>query len=209
MKPKPLWSVGVLLMSFWFIGMSQPVHASSFQSYAKDVYYLGVGGMPPALSDFAANPRAYLRSEVAYQSLKQGFERPLNRSLSDAEFSELLDSNRVRAELDCVGRITTAGISQAGEVGWTNRKCYVDEKLIELQVNDRWQVVASQGCFNLVQSKKPAESEIEILSGPLMYSPKIFIQETQGITVHTCDCPGNHGCHNDIYLPGNRVYLLQ
>jgi hypothetical protein len=223
MKPNlPLRSVVVLLMSLWFISVSQSVYAaSSFQSYAKDVYNLGVGGMPPTLSDFAVNPRAYLRSETAYQSLKQGFEESLNRSLSDAEFSALLASNQVRSDLDCVGRINTAGINQADVIGWSSRKCYFDEKLIELQVNDKWQVVASQGCFNLVDYRKlpvrqieaapvePAEPQIEVTSGQLLRSPKVFIQQTPGITVHLCGCPGNHRCHDDVYLPGYRAILIR
>jgi hypothetical protein len=218
MKPK-LWLIGVLLMSLWFISASQSAFASSYQSYAKDVYYLGVGGVPPTLHRFATNPRAYLRSEAAYQSLKQGFEIPLNRSLSDAEFQALLASDQVRAELDCVGWITTAGIDLAAAVGWSNRKCYVDEKLIELQVDGRWQVVASQGCFNLVRPPPlpvppievaPPVPPLVVTSGPPpLQSPKVFIQETLGMTVHLCGCPGDHSCHDDIYLPGNRVYLLQ
>ena len=140
---------------------------------------------------------------------KEGFETPLNRSLSDAEFSELLSSSRVRAEQDCVGSITTAGINAAGEIGWSSRPCYFDEKLIELQVNGRWQVVASQGCFNLIEPPPQPERTIEISSDPMLQSAKVFVQETQGITVHVCDCPGNHSCHNDIYLPGYRAYLLQ
>jgi hypothetical protein len=232
MKPKlPLRSVVVLLMSFWFIGVSQSVHASSFESYVKDVFYIGVGGMPPTLSDFAAHPRAYLRLEAAYQSLKQGFEESLNRSLSDSEFQTLLASDQVRADLDCVGRITTAGISEAGAVGWSNRKCYSDEKLIELQVNGRWQVVASQGCFNLVRPQMepipavpqlvtiPTEPQPEVISeepqlklvprSPLLSSPEVFVQETRGIVVHSCDCPGSHSCHSDIYLPSYRAYLVR
>jgi len=220
MKPKlPLWSVMGLLMSFWFISMPQTVSAaSSFQSYAKDVYYLGVGGIPPTLNDFALNPRAYLRSEAAYNSLKQGFEESLSRSLSDAEFQTLLASDQVRAQRNCVGRITTAGISKAGTVRWSSRECYLDEKLIELQVNGLWQVVASQGCFNLVRPLKTAlpqsevvskKPQIEVISGPPpLHSPKVFVQETWGITVHSCDCPGNHGCHDDVYLPGYRATLL-
>jgi hypothetical protein len=212
MKPK-LWSIGMMLMSFLFIGLSQSVSASSFQSYVKDTFYLGVGGVPPTLEDFAVNPRAYLRSEAAFQSLKQGFETPLNRSLSDAEFSALLASDRVRAELDCVGRITTAGITQAGAIGWSSRDCYFDEKLIELKVDNRWYVVASQGCFNLVESQiemTPADQEINMISGsPLLQSPKVFVQETRGIVVHSCDCPNNHGCHSDIYLPSYRGTLVR
>ena len=232
MNPKRLWSIGILLMSVWFIGISQSVYAASpFQSYAKDVYYIGVGGLPPTLTDFAVNPRAYLRSEAAYESLKQGFEEALHRSLSDEEFQALLASDQVRAQRDCVGRLTTAGISEAGAIGWSNRKCYLDEKLIEVQVDGRWQVVASQGCFNLVRPQmevipvvpqlvviptvpqpeaSPGEPQIEITSGgPLLYAPRVFIQETWGITVHSCDCAGNHGCHNDTYLSGYRAYLLQ
>jgi hypothetical protein len=232
MKPTRLWSIGLLLMSLWFISASQSVYAASpFQSYAKDVYYIGVGGMPPTLSDFAANPRAYVRSEAAYQSLKQGFAESLNRSLSDTEFQALLASDQVRAQRDCVGRITTAGISEAGAVGWSSRECYFDEKLIELQVGGLWQVVASQGCYNLVRPQMevipvvpqlvaiptepqpeatPGEPQIEITSGgPLLHAPRVFVQETWGITVHACDCAGNHGCHDDTYLPGYRVYLLQ
>lgn len=201
--------IGAFLTGVMALMMPLTIQASSFQSYAKDSYYLGVGGMPPSLEGFAADPRAYLRSEAAYQSLKEGFETPLNRSLSDAEFSELLSSSRVRAEQDCVGSITTAGINAAGEIGWSSRPCYFDEKLIELQVNGRWQVVASQGCFNLIEPPPQPERTIEISSDPMLQSAKVFVQETQGITVHVCDCPGNHSCHNDIYLPGYRAYLLQ
>lgn len=204
-----LSAIGAFLTGVMALMMPLVIQASSFQSYAKDTYYLGGGGMPPSLDDFATNPRAYLRSEAAYQSLKQGFETPLNRSLSDAEFSELLSSSQVRAQKDCVGTITTAGINAAGEIGWSSRTCYFDEKLIELQVDGRWQVVASQGCFNLVEAPPPTDHQIEISSGPVVHSAKVFVQETQGITVHVCDCPGDHSCHNDIYLPGNRVYLLQ
>lgn len=223
MKLTRLRSIGLLLMSLWLISASQSALASSFQSYAKDAYYLGaLGGKPPTLDTFAANPRAHLRSEAAYQSLKQGFEIPLNRSLNDAEFQALLASDQVRAELDCVGELTTAGIDLFGAVGWSGRECYFGEKLIELQVDDgRWQVVASQGCFNLVRPEVepipvvpqpevvPENPPLIVTSEPLRHSPKVLVQETRGITVHLCNCPGNHRCHNDIYLPGYRAILIR
>ena len=124
-------------------------------SYAKDQYYIGKGGTPPSLPAFAANPRKYLRSEAAYQSLKGGFASALGTSLSDAGFQQLLNSDQVRL-VPCRGKITTAGILPNGTVGWGERDCYQDEWLIQVQTpSGVWQTVASQGCFNLVKPTPP------------------------------------------------------
>lgn len=212
MKPKRIWSIGIVLMSVWFIGISQSSIAGSYQSYVKDPYYLGVGGTPPTLDEFAVNPRAYLRSEAAYLSLKNGFAELLGRSLSDEAFSRLLASDQVRAERYCVGYINTAGITPAGGVKWSVRGCYLGEKLIELKVHNQWQVVASQGCFNLVKPKDAvtqAKPKIEVISAPPpLRSPEVIVRETRGIFVHSCNCPRNHACHDDIYLPGYQSFII-
>jgi len=131
---------------------------TGYSSFVQEAYYLGEGGTPPSMTAFAANPRNYLRSDAAYATLKQGFERAIGEDLSDQEFSELLASDRVRL-VDCVGRIRTAGINPQGTIGWSVRACYSGEQLIEVQVGERWVLVASQGCFNLVQPYIPPEPE--------------------------------------------------
>jgi hypothetical protein len=222
MKLTQLRSIGLLLMSLWLISASQSAFASSFQSYAKDAYYLGaLGGKPPTLAEFANNPRAFVRSEFAYQSLKQKFEITLSRSLNDAEFQALLASDQVRAELKCEGKIRTSAIDKAGNIKWLIRDCYLKEYLIEVSVDNEWYVVASQGCFNLVRPEVepipvvpqpevvPENPPLIVTSEPLRHSPKVLVQETRGITVHLCNCPGNHRCHNDIYLPGYRAILIR
>jgi hypothetical protein len=210
MKPTRLLSIGLLLMSFWFISASQSVFASSYHSYAKDVYYIGVGGMPPTLTDFAVNPRAYLRSEAAFESLKQGFEEALNRSLSDEEFSELLVSDKVRAELKCEGRIRTSAIDKVGNMKWIIRDCYSNEYLIEVFVDNYWYVVASQGCFNLVESqvvlepKKPLPAKpervrrVRVINHPpaVVHIPGGWIGLENGHGI-------NHG--NTVYSPGTWI----
>ena len=127
---------------------------TGYSSFVQDAYYLGEGGTPPSMTAFASNPRDYLRSDAAYATLKQGFESAIGVDLSDLEFSELLASDRVRL-VDCVGRIRTAGINPQGNVGWSVRACYSGEQLIEVEVGGQWVLVASQGCFNLVQPYTP------------------------------------------------------
>lgn len=213
MKQKLLGAIVVFLMGFCFISLPQSATAGSLQSFVTDEYYLGAGGQPPALGDFATNPHSYLRSTAAYNALKKGFAAKLGRTLSDAEFRSILASDQVRLR-KCTGRISTAGISQQGKVGWSTRSCYAGEKLIELRTGDRWQVVASQGCFNLVRplpvapKPKPKPPALTVTSKPVMDSPKVFIQETYGLHVHTNQCC--HGCgSSSIYLPGSRAILVK
>jgi hypothetical protein len=206
MKQNPIWAFVFVLVSFCFISLPQASAAGSLQSYAVDKYYLGAGGTPPTLSQFGSNPRAYLRSEVAYNSLKNHFSKQLGRSLSESEFSSLMQSNQVRL-VSCTGRIKTSGISQKGSVGWSNRACYTGEQLIQLNVNGQWRTVASQGCFNLVQLNEPSAPPFQVTTSRALSSAQVFIQQTAGVHVHTSQCC--HGCGVDIYLPGSRVILLQ
>jgi|GEM_PF-1851546 len=223
MKQSLFGAIVMALMSFWFIGTPQSVSAGSLQSFVIDEYYLGAGGKPPELATFANDPRAFLRSEDAYIALKKGFADKLGHSaLSDVEFEQILAGDQVRL-VNCTGRINTAGINRKGNVGWSTRSCYAGEKLIELRVGNNWQLVASQGCFNLVRpispvptfipkpkpKPQPKPPSLEVTSGPLLHSPKVFIQQTPGLTVHSCACPGNHSCHSDIYLPGTRSFLFK
>lgn len=181
--------------------ISGAANAGSLASYANDQYYLGAGGTPPALHDFAANPRAYLRSDTAYRSLKNGFVLKLGTDLSDVEFQTLLQSDQVRL-VACIGRIHTAGISQQGLIGWSSRACYVGEQLIELNVNGKWVVVASQGCFNLV---RPMPVPVVVKPAPPVTRTIIVPQAptvlwSQGPHVPLANCPTD-GSHNHIKLP--------
>jgi len=210
-KLNPICSIGVLLVSFLLAGMTLTVQASSYKSFVKDIYYLGAGGVPPTLSAFAADPRAFLRSEAAYQSLKQGFEKLLHRSLSDGEFTDLLASHEVRTKLLCEGRILTSGINDVGDVAWSERECYFNEYLIELRVGDTWYVVASQGCFNLVESQTEMTSnnqvpvkkmkiirEVTNHSPDILYIPDVWF----GLNYGNYGNYGNGGNGNIIRFPG-------
>lgn len=166
----------------------QTAAASGYTSFVKDSYYLGHGGTPPSLAAFAANPRAYLRSEAAYQHLKNGFGAALGRSLNDQEFQTILASDQVRLR-DCSGRITTAGVKGA-DMRWTTRSCYAGEKLIELNVNNQWVVVASQGCFNLVRPEQPVAAPAKVCRFVKTGQSEVGGQTTivPGIHVHDAYC---------------------
>lgn len=125
---------------------------AQYHPFVKDSHYLGIGRTSAALSQVASEPLHYLRSEAAYNTLRTHLGAYIEGApLSNAEFRQLLESDRLRL-VPCVGAIKTAGITESGQVGWSVRSCYDAEQLLELKVSDSWIVVASQGCYNPVQS---------------------------------------------------------
>lgn len=236
MKQTPTWAVLGLLMGVVPISMvGGPSHAqptSGFQNpiddlevvpgddgrwhgFAKPEYLLQTGGTPPTLKQMAAHPegpRHFFRHENAYLAFKGGFEKTLGRELSDAAFVQILGSDGVRDTTDCVGRIKTNRVNDAGEISYFNRACRPGEKLIEVKVDGSWHVVGSQGCLNQVfevyrpvtpkPKPKPKTQQCVWVDEGKEYHPGGVIS-SPGLHVH------GEGCGHDlsIYLPGTTMVL--
>ncbi len=219
----------VVLLAVGFIAISSAAATAdvtrNWKPFVKDKYYLGDGGIPPTLAELAADPREYFRSEEAYLVFKSGFEARLGLQLEDAAFAQILTSDGVRLT-SCQGIISTNGIDILGNTKKFERRCYMGEKLIQVKVDDKWHTVASQGCLNQVfamraiQPKptkpkpKPAPAPVAKATpvpgsvfantgtGQMLPRPRVVVQETVGIHVHTDDCG------HSIYLPGYRAGVV-
>ena len=140
--------------------------AAEYHGFVKNQWYIGKGGKAVSLNDFAANPPKYLRPGAAYDHLRHHMAKTVGKkSLSDAEFRNLLKSDKVRL-VACTGQIKTAGITDGGQVGWKERSCYQNENLIMVQVAGVWTIVASQGCYNPVMAQRPPLPLSPITPGP-------------------------------------------
>ena len=137
------------------LGFGSNASAESYHGFVRDAYYIGKGGKVVSPKDFAANPQKYTRSDVVYLALREHFSRVVGKPLGDVEFRALLASDDVRL-VPCVeDKISTAGVTDKGNIAWHKRNCYKDERLIEAKVPGGWMVVASQGCYNPVEGVRP------------------------------------------------------
>ena len=102
------------------------------------------------LQELAKEPKTHFQSPAAYEAFKKSFEAHAHYKMTDAEFASLLGSKRVKAEACNVASIRTAGIDDAGHIGWIDRACTPGEDLISIAVGNTWTVVAAMGCLNPV-----------------------------------------------------------
>ena len=100
------------------------------------------------LADLAKDPKTHFQSAAAYEVFKKAFEAHAHYSMTDAEFAKLLASDRVKTEACGSEEITTAGIDDAGHVGWIKRSCLPGEELLSFKIGNSWTVVAAMGCLN-------------------------------------------------------------
>ena len=100
------------------------------------------------LAELAKDPKAHFQSAAAYDVFKKAFEAHAHYSMTDAEFAKLLGSDRVKTEACGNAEITTAGIDDAGHVGWIKRACLPGEELLSFKIGNAWTVVAAMGCLN-------------------------------------------------------------
>lgn len=196
MKQKLLGVVGVFLMGFCFISLPQSTSAQTTKVWRT----MQAGAHPPTVEAAQA------------QCIRSGVS-----TAECAEFASKLLSNQCPKV--SVPDNTRYGFMNGaqGTQGPTLKmlggntpvlRCYLSSgRMLD------WyhvSVIGARACNNVGEPILVSKaSQLEVTSGPLMSSPKVFIQETQGITVHLCACPGSHKCHNDIYLPGNRAILLK
>ena len=195
------FAVLVTLSSGFLLALPADAQGTA-RPFVQDQFYQGAGNEPPTLEQFAIDPMTYLRSSTAYAALRAQFARALSvGSLSETEFKALFANGHVRATKLCTGQINTDGILPSGQIVSNTRGCYAGERLIELNVQGNWVVVASQGCFNssrLVRAPQPPAKVCRWVDLPNTYEPgRVF--SNPGLNVRTESC----GCGIDIDLPGS------
>lgn len=171
-----------------------PAGAQSLASFAKDEHYLGQGGTPPSLQSFAATPQTYLRSPGAHAALA---------SHLGVATEQLPTALQGLVTEPCDGRqIETAGITAAGGVNWTTRKCYRGEELIvRISPSGERQVVASLGCLNPVRrviavpraSTPPPRTSWGVMNTPprIVTVPDLNVCGCYTLPGHTSIMPGS------------------
>ena len=176
------------------------------QSFVQDPYYLGLGGTPPTLLEFADNPRMYLRSEAAYVALRQRFADVLGLdTLSEQGFQELLRSDQVRLR-PCTdfGRFRTYGVLPTNVVVDSSRTtCYVNEKFIEVNVRGVWKVAGSQGCFNPVILVRPPQPPKQLVCRNVPFSSVVG----SGMHQHLDGTWYPSNCGNPLHVPGYTITI--
>ncbi len=208
MKVAHLWALLVslnllLAVSFFTTFAALPASAQdSARSFVQDQYYR----TPPSLSAFADNPRAYLRSEVAYAALRHRFAVVLGRGyLSEQDFRELLNSDQVRLRpCSDFGRFRTDGITPNNVVVPSPRdNCYTGEQFIEVLVNGLWIVAASQACFNPVTILRAPEPPVTQVCRMVPFSSIAgsgTLQHLDGTWHHPA-------CGNPVHVPGYTISI--
>lgn len=141
--------------------LAEPAH----HPFVKSPFYHGnKGGRAVPLHLFAQDPTRYMRSPEAYRQLLQHVTTALERTVDDSGFRSLIVGPEARL-IDCQGSINTAGITNAGQVGWRERQCYPGEYLIQVRLPGGWMTIASQGCYNPVRSARPADPPPSPIAG--------------------------------------------
>ena len=102
------------------------------------------------LQELAKDPKTHFHSPASYEAFKKSFEAHAHYKMTDAEFASFLGSKRVKTEACNGASIRTAGIDDAGHIGWIERACTPGEDLISIAVGNTWTVVAAMGCLNPV-----------------------------------------------------------
>lgn len=176
--------VSVLVFMALAVGAAS---AETLRSYAAPSYYLGAGGQPPTLQQFAVEPRRYFRSEVAYRSFRA-------EALGGRDLALLLQQGRVQT-VPCTGFIYTSGLTAAGEISWFERACYPREELIQVRDTGQWRTVASLGCLNLVRP--------DAALSPRAQMPPVSNWQNRGIRVvpHVYHVPDLNVC-GCVHVPG-------
>lgn len=100
------------------------------------------------LEELATDPKSHFQSAASYEAFKKSFEAHAHYKMTDAEFAKFLTSKRVKTEACAVDSIRTAGIDEAGNIGWIDRACTPGEDLISIAIGNTWTVVAAMGCLN-------------------------------------------------------------
>ena len=171
-----------------------PASAAEYHGFVKNQWYIGKGGKAVEVKDFAADPRRYLRSEAAYQHLLHHVAEATGKQMDEESFKELLKSDDVRL-VRCLGRVKTAGITDDGQVGWKERKCYPGEYLIEVSVPGGRMIVASQGCYNPILGKQPKLSPLptrEPTRRPLGPPVEVGPPDSEPVTATPAPTPKKH-----------------
>lgn len=218
MKQSTIGVVMWLLMGVLLVGStSVSAEESQFHPFVLDEYYLGNPDGTP-LESLGDITREHFRSDEAFLKFKGEFEKKLELTKTEEEFFALLaDESMVRATTPCTGRIHTSGISDEGETNDFERDCYKGEILIELLVDDDWELLGSLGCLNpswlhiVTAVPEPAEPPVELkdepkrrltVVGSRAVGGPLTIQET--VHVHTCEC-GHIECGVKTVIQGRVI----
>ena len=134
--------------------LSGTVSAQVYHGFVKDPYYLIKGGKEVSPQDFAADPMRYMRSPTTYTVLREHVALVIGRPVDDAAFRKLIVSDDVKL-VQCVGRLKTDGITDAGKVGRHERGCYPGERLMQVRVPGGWMNLLSLGCYNPIEGERP------------------------------------------------------
>lgn len=181
MRNFTLGLVLALTMALGFFASASPAQANeTYHGFAKQKHYVSAGGEPASLEQAGIEPMSVFRSAAAYAAFRAHFGSfEAGRPYTDEETRELFLSPRMRL-IDCVGSINTAGITNSGRVGFSNRGCYSNakygvEQLIQFQLEDgRWVTIASLWCFNPVKGKLPE---------PLVSKKRVAILPTEPVLI--------------------------
>jgi hypothetical protein len=149
-------SIWLKLLALMALALSAtfPAAAETYHGFVKDKWYVVKGGKEVSPQDFATDPLRYMRSAAAYTALRDHASLVVGRPLDDKAFRELIVSNDVRI-VECVGRITTDGITDRGKIGRHERSCYKGERLMEVKVPGGFMKLLSLGCYNPIEGERP------------------------------------------------------
>lgn len=170
-----------------------PLHA-----FVVPDHRFAAGFAQVTLSDLAKDPKVHFQSVASYEFFKKSFEAHAHREMTDAQFSKFLHSKRVKTEACNLTSIRTAGIDDAGNLGWIDRACTPGEELIYISVGTTWTVVAAMGCLNPIDELVAPSTGILILNEPDVLDPPnpislpIPTKERPNITSDGGNPPRNH-----------------